>query len=49
MKKPTGAISGVAEVRGEGVWLVVALPLGTAAIIVVGEHLVVMHVTPGQQ
>lgn len=45
----TSAVSGVAEVGGEAVGLVVPLPLGAAAVVVVGEDLVVVDVASGQQ
>lgn len=45
----TGTISRVAQVSGERVGLVVSLPLGAAAVVVVGEDLVIVNVTAGQQ
>ena len=45
----TSAVSGVAQVGGEAVRLVVPLPLGAAAVVVVGEDLVVVDVAAGQQ
>lgn len=45
----TGTISRVAQVSGERVGLVISLPLGAAAVVVVGEDLVIVHVTAGQQ
>lgn len=45
----TGSIASVAEVSSEGVWLVIALPLWAAAIVVVGENLVVMDVATGEK
>lgn len=43
----TSAVSGVAEVGGEAVWLVVPLPLGAATVVVVGEDLVIVDVASG--
>lgn len=45
----TGTVAGVAQVSGKRVWLVITLPLGAAAIVVVGEHLVIVNVASGQQ
>lgn len=45
----TCPISRVAQVSGEGVRLVISLPLGTAAVVVVCEDLVVVNVTTGEQ
>lgn len=45
----TGTISRVAQVSREGVRLVISLPLGAAAVVVVREDLVIVNVTAGQQ
>lgn len=45
----TGTISSVAQVSGERVRLVISLPLGAAAVVVVRKDLVIVNVTAGQQ
>lgn len=45
----TCPISRVAQVSGEGVRFVISLPLGTAAVVVVREDLVIVNVTTGEQ
>jgi len=45
----TCPISRVAQVSGEGVWFVISLPLGTAAVVVVREDLMIVNVTTGEQ
>jgi hypothetical protein len=45
----TCAIAGIAEISGKGVWLVIALPLRAAAVIIVGEDLVIVNVTTGKE
>lgn len=45
----TGTISCVAQVSGEGVRLVIPLPLRAAAVVVVREDLVIVNVTASQQ
>lgn len=42
-------ISRVAQVSGEGVRLVISLPLGTAAVVVVCEDLMIVNVTTSEQ
>lgn len=45
----TCPISRVAQISGEGVRFVISLPLGTAAVVVVCEDLVIVNVTTGEQ
>lgn len=45
----TCTISRVAQISGEGVRLVISLPLRAAAVVVVREDLVIVNVTTGQQ
>lgn len=40
----TGTIAGVAKISGEGVRFVIPLPLGTAAVVVVREDLVIVNI-----
>lgn len=49
MSSLTGTISSVAQVSGERVRLVISLPLGAAAVVVVCKDLVIVNVTAGQQ
>ena len=44
----TRLVSRLVEVRGERPGLVVVDPLGGGAVLVVGEHVVVVRVEPGQ-
>ena len=44
----TRLVSGLAEVSAECPWLVAFDPLGGGAVLVVGEHVVVVRVQPSQ-
>lgn len=49
LAKVAGAVAIVGQVRGERACLVRRLPLCAGAVVVVGEHLVVVNVYAGQQ
>lgn len=49
LAKVAGAVADIGQVRGERLGLVRRLPARTGAVVVVREHLVVVHVHAGQQ
>lgn len=45
----TRPVTSIGKIRGERACLVGCLPVGAGAIIVVGEHFVVVDIHPGEQ